>query len=114
MRIRKLLTIAVLFGAVAGLVGVEVAWAGSGVVFAQVGEEEEVSQEEADQGGRGQGDPEVETDPGAGEESAQAEEEGPPWTYQMARLSLGLILLSALGLGWLYYRMIASRQRART
>jgi hypothetical protein len=114
MRIRKLLMIAALLGAVAALVGVEVAWARSGVVFAQIGEEEEVSQEEADQGGGGQTDPEAETDPGAGEESAEEEEEGPPWTYQMARMALGLILLSALGLGWLYYRMIAARQRVRT
>jgi VIT1/CCC1 family predicted Fe2+/Mn2+ transporter len=113
MHIKKFLILAVLVAAAVGQLGLEIASARSGVVFAQVGEEEEVSQEEADQEGGGQSDAEAETDPGAGEEAA-AEEEGPPWTYQMARMALGLIVLSALGLGWLYYRMIAARQRVRT
>jgi hypothetical protein len=114
MHVRRLLAIGALVLAVLGQFGAGVAWARSDVVFAQVGEEEEVSQEEANQEGGGQSDPEAETDPGAGEEAAQEEEEGPPWTYQMARMALGLILLSAIGLGWLYYRMIAARQRVRT
>ena len=111
MHIRKLLVLAVLVAAAVSQLGLEVASARSHVVLAQVGEEEEVSQEGGDEEGGGQSDAEAETDPGAGEEAP--EEEGPPWTYQMARMALGLIVLSAIGLGWLYYRMIAARQRVR-
>ena len=76
------------------------------------------AQDETEQGeggntgeGEGQSDPEAET--GASEEEAEgaATEEGPPWTYQMARIGLGLLLLVGLLMGLLYYRMIASRQR---
>jgi hypothetical protein len=65
-----------------------------------------------DKGGKGQKNPEAETDPGAGEEAE--EEEGPPWTYQMARLSIGLILLLGGGIALIYRRLIGARQRANT
>ena len=44
---------------------------------------------------------------------APAEEEaGPPWTYQMAWIVLALLLLLGVGIGLMYWRLVASRQRA--
>lgn len=85
------------------------------VTFAQVGEEDEAEGEGGNVGeGEGQSDPEAETGAGEGEQEggASAEEEGPPWTYQMARIGIALMVLIGLLMGLLYYRMIASRQRA--
>lgn len=62
--------------------------------------------------GAGQSGADAET--GAGEDAAEgevAEEEGPPWTYQMARISIALILILVAGVGLLYYKHIASRQK---
>ena len=62
--------------------------------------------------GEGQSDPEAETGAGEGEtEEAATEEEGPPWTYQMARISIVLILGFIAGMVLLYYKLIASRQK---
>ncbi len=81
-----------------------------------VGEEDETQQGE---GGNltgneeGQSDPDAETGAGEGEQEGgeSAEEQGPPWTYQMARIGIVLMILIGLLMGLLYYRMIASRQR---
>ena len=65
--------------------------------------------------GEGQSDADAETGAGSGEQAdgeESAEEEGPPWTYQMARIGIVLMLIVGLLMGLLYYRMIASRQRA--
>ena len=64
--------------------------------------------------GEGQSDADAETGAGSGEQEGgeSAEEEGPPWTYQMARIGIALMVLVGLLMGLLYYRMIASRQRA--
>lgn len=62
--------------------------------------------------GEGQSDVDAETGAGAGEQEAAVEEEGPPWTYQMARIGIVLMLIVGLLMGALYYRMIASRQRS--
>ncbi|HET7481665.1 MAG TPA: hypothetical protein VFK89_02265 [Actinomycetota bacterium] len=59
--------------------------------------------------GKGQSDPEAET--GGSNSKETTEEEGPPWTYQMARIGIALLIFMFLGLGLLYYRMIAKRQR---
>ena len=77
------------------------------------------AQDEADTGTEGSGgssegedgasDPEAET---GAEGGAVEEEEGPPWTYQMARITLVLLLLLFLAMGLLYWRLLASRQRA--
>ncbi len=63
--------------------------------------------------GEGQDDPDAETGAGQGEteEGTSAETAGPPWTYQMARISLALLVLLALGLGYLYFRLVAARRR---
>ncbi len=81
--------------------------------FAQeVGDEGEPGQEEEAEGQEGS-DPdgeEAEAEVGAeGEETA--EETGPPWTYQMARIGLVLLVFLALSIGLAYYRFVASRQR---
>lgn len=69
-------------------------------------------QEGADEGGEGQDDPDAESGAGEGEtEEASTEATGPPWTYQMARITLVLLVLLALGLGYLYYRLVASRRK---
>jgi hypothetical protein len=64
-----------------------------------------------DKGGEGQKDPAAET--GADKEAPVEEEVGPPWTYQMARLSIGLVLLLGAGMALLYRRMIGARQKTR-
>jgi hypothetical protein len=43
--------------------------------------------------------------------SPTEEEAGPPWTYQMARISLLLLALMLLGMGAVYYRLVVRRQR---
>lgn len=85
------------------------------VTFAQVGEEDESEQGEGGNVGEGEGQSDADAETGAGEgeqEGGESEEEGPPWTYQMARIGIGLMVLVGLMMGLLYYRMIASRQRA--
>ena len=64
-------------------------------------------------GGAGQDDPGAETgaDEGQTEEGTSAETTGPPWTYQMAWITLALLVLLALGLGYLYFRLVFSRRR---
>ncbi len=64
-------------------------------------------------GGAGQDDPDAETGAGQGETEGgtSAEATGPPWTYQMARITLALLVPLALGLGYLYFRLVASRRR---
>ncbi len=81
-----------------------------------VNEQDEAEQSDGtnEEEGSGQSNPDAETGAEADEqaEGTSTEEQGPPWTYQMARIGIALMLLMALGLGLLYYRMIASRQRA--
>jgi len=48
---------------------------------------------------------------GGGDSGAAAEETGPPWTYQMARISLALLFLTLLGVGFAYYRFVATRRK---
>jgi hypothetical protein len=38
------------------------------------------------------------------------EEEGPPWTYQMARLALAALVLLGLAVGAAYYRFVVLRR----
>lgn len=85
------------------------------VAFAQddTGGTEQDGAQSDQEGEGGQGEPEAETGAGEGEtEGAAEEEEGPPWTYQMARITLVLLILLFLAMGLLYWRLLASRQRA--
>lgn len=68
-------------------------------------------EEGQDPAGEGQGDPEAETGAGGGETEEGTAEPGPPWTYQMARIVLALTVLLALGMGYLYYRLVVVRRR---
>jgi hypothetical protein len=84
--------------------------------FAQdVGEEEEelVGEEEEAEGQEGGGEAETEGEVGAGEGETEgaAEETGPPWTYQMARLGMVLLVVLGLAIGLAYWRLVAKRQR---
>ena len=107
----------------------EAAFAGD-VVFAQeVGETEEESgitgeegseqseggvgggDEGDDQESGGQDEPEAETGSGADQTEEAVEETGPPWTYQMARMALGALVLLGLAIAGAYYRFVVMRQR---
>jgi H+/Cl- antiporter ClcA len=48
---------------------------------------------------------------GGGESDEAAEETGPPWTYQMAWISLFLLFLTLLAVGFAYYRFVATRRK---
>ena len=79
-----------------------------------IGEEDESQGSEDTEGGEsGQSDEEAETGADEGETAGgeSAEEEGPPWTYQMARIGIVLMLLVMGLIGFLYYKMIVLRQR---
>ena len=59
----------------------------------------------------GASDPAAET--GAGEDSEEgAAATGPPWTYQMAWLGLGLLVLIAGAIALAYRKLVVQRQRA--
>lgn len=61
----------------------------------------------------GQSDPETES--GAEDESQGATtESGPPWTYQMARISLVLLVLLGLAVFRSYHKLVGSRQKGTT
>lgn len=72
------------------------------------------SEQQAGDDGEGQGDPDAQSGAGEGEQGEATVEEGPVWTYQMARLGLVLLLLIGLGIGLAYYKLVAQRQRAGT
>jgi hypothetical protein len=40
-----------------------------------------------------------------------AAETGPPWTYQMAKITLVLLVLLGLAIGAIYYRLVVRRRR---
>lgn len=69
--------------------------------------------ESGDTEGEGQSDPAAETGADEGEtaEGEATQEEGPPWTYQMARIGIVLMLLVGGLIGFMYYRMIVQRQK---
>jgi hypothetical protein len=48
------------------------------------------------------------------EEGGGGTETGPPWTYQMARITLVLVGFLGVGLGLLYYRLVVRRRRGDT
>ena len=98
-----------------GVLAMPAAYAGPGIVVAQQPNEDTGAQggDAQDPGqGEGQDDPDAETGAGEGEtEEGTSAEAGPPWTYQMAWITIALLVLLALGLGYLYFRLIVTRRR---
>jgi hypothetical protein len=85
--------------------------ASSRVVLAQDTDQGDTStQGDESGGGEGSGSPEAESG-GSGETEGGAAEAGPPWTYQMAKISAILLVLILLITGIQYYRMVVRRQR---
>jgi hypothetical protein len=82
------------------------------VVVAQETGGGEGAQEEG--GNEGQDDPDAET--GADEEQSESAtpEEGPPWTYQMARISLLGLAALLLACAYLYWRLVLSRRKGES
>jgi len=62
-------------------------------------------------GGEGQSDADTETGAGEEENAPAVEEEGPVWTYQMAKIVIALLLLMSIGVGLAYYKLVVQRQR---
>lgn len=88
----------------------------SDVVLAQESETEGSDQgDESDSGAtdedEGSGSSEAEVGSNEGQSDPAAEETGPPWTYQMARMIVALAVLMALGIAFLYWRLVVQRQR---
>ena len=48
---------------------------------------------------------------GGGAEDEAADETGPPWTYQMAKISLVLLALTLAGVFFAYYKFVVIRRR---
>lgn len=59
----------------------------------------------------GSGTSEAETGANEGQVEGSETETGPPWTYQMAWITLALLLLMALAMGALYWKLVVQRQR---
>lgn len=76
-------------------------------------EEDVVGQEEEAEGQESGNEENAPAESGAdeGQTEGAAEETGPPWTYQMARLGILLVLLMILGVAFAYYRFVIRRQR---
>jgi hypothetical protein len=67
--------------------------------------------ESGDKAGTGQSKPDAETGASKKESEPAAEETGPPWTYQMAWISIALTVFLLLGTGSLYWRLVVTRRR---
>jgi hypothetical protein len=59
----------------------------------------------------GSGSAEAESGANEGQVESGETETGPPWTYQMARITLALLVVMALAMGALYWRLVVQRQR---
>lgn len=94
----------------------------AGVVLAPIAQASELVLAQETAGG-GEETAGTTQDEGAGEEAAESgaggesggatEETGPPWTFQMARLTLVLLFLWGLVTVIQYYRMVVQRSRGR-
>ena len=72
--------------------------------------------EDAEEGGGSGGQDEPEAESGASEEETEGAtpEAGPPWTYQMARISLLGLAALLLACAYLYWRLVAQRRRGES
>jgi hypothetical protein len=76
-------------------------------------EEEAQGQESTGDEGSGQGSSEAESGAQGQSEEGESTASEVPWTFQMARLSVLLLLALAAGIGLLYYRLVVKRQRGQ-
>jgi hypothetical protein len=67
--------------------------------------------QETKAGGAGQKNPKAQTGAGKQQSSGGEPAAGPPWTYQMAKISILLLVLLILSLGWFYFRLVLTRRR---
>ena len=89
-----------------------VAHAADSILLAQETEDSESSDEgDTTDADEGSGSAEAESGANEGQTEAAEEETGPPWTYQMARMILVMLLLMAAAIGLLYWRLVVQRQR---
>ncbi len=102
-RLAILMALAAIVGSLAAMA--PLAHAHAGVTLSQQ------NQEEGESGGSGNQGDEGQQGEGGGESDEAAEETGPPWTYQMARISLILLFLTLLAVGFAYYRFVATRRK---
>jgi hypothetical protein len=116
VRLATLLALFLILLPATQLVGIASAGAGTDVVLAQEGVDESDESQGGEGGneeeGEGQSDPDAETGAGADEQAPAAEEEGPVWTYQMAKIVIALLLFMCIGVGLAYYKLVVQRQRA--
>jgi hypothetical protein len=101
MRVRLALCLTLLLSAL--FASAPAALASDGRVLAQ-----SPSSDSTDSGSKGD---EAKTDSGKEAKAPAEEEEGPPWTYQMARITFAMLFLVFLGMGISYWKLIGSRQR---
>lgn len=80
-------------------------------VLAQSGTEDSETQGEDTQGGSGQKDADATTGSEADASTPAVPETGPPWTYQMAWITLALSVLLALAIFRWYWKLVGSRQK---
>ncbi len=59
----------------------------------------------------GEGGEDAEAGAGEGEQEAAEEEIGPPWTYQMAWISIAMLVLLFFSMFMMYRKLVLSRQR---
>lgn len=62
-------------------------------------------------GGSGPSDADPATGSKADAGTPAVPEAGPPWTFQMARISIALSVLLALAIGRWYWKLVGSRQK---
>ena len=99
---------------VAGVVVAPIAQASELVLAQETVDESDAGGEETTGTSQDEGAGEEAAESGAGGESGGATEEtGPPWTFQMARLTLVLLFLWGLVTVIQYYRMVVQRSRGR-
>lgn len=70
-------------------------------------------QDDEAEGQEGRNSDDTGAESGASQEETESstEEAGPPWTYQMAFLSIGLMIALALAIARWYYLLIVTRRR---
>ena len=84
---------------------------GGALALQQTGGADESQGGEQGKAGAGQSKPDAETGASKDESESATEKTGPPWTYQMARITIGLTILLFLGTGYLYWRLVVTRRR---